>query len=243
MTGIYIFAVLLVIDLIIGIWYTVAAHPIVTKKAFWLKMLASGIFVANGFIALSLKGAERYGIMIVAALVLGIIGDALLSWEPFIRHDENEKRNNIIFTVIGAAFFLAGHIIYIIAFVKELHDKHAWNRTMFLIAWAIILGTAILVKTVIRVKLGKLAIPFLIYSMGLSAMGAQSITLALNGFAGHPVMQAVLIIAPLCFIISDSTLGLKFADDERFGKLPLRIVTLTTYYAAQMLFGFTISLM
>ena len=243
MTGIYIFAVLFVIDLIFGVWYTVEAHPIVTKKAFWLKMTASAIFVANGFIALQLRGVARYGVMIVVALVLGLIGDALLSWEPFIRHDENEKRNNIIFTVIGAAFFLAGHIIYIIAFVKELHDKQAWNRTMFLIAWAIILGTAIIVKTLIRVKLGKLAIPFLIYSMGLSAMGAQSITLALNGFAGHPWMQATLFIAPLCFIISDSTLGLKFADDDRFGKLPLRIVTLTTYYAAQMLFGFTITLM
>ncbi|MBQ9228146.1 MAG: lysoplasmalogenase [Eubacterium sp.] len=243
MTGIYLFSVLFVIDILVGSWYTVAAHPYVTKKAFWLKMLASGIFVANGVIALTMSEAKAYGKLIVIALVLGMIGDALLSLEPYIKQDAHERRNNIICTVIGAAAFLAGHIIYIIAFVKELHAKGAFDRKVFLIAWAIILATAIVVKTLIRVKLGKLAVPFLIYAMGLSAMGAQSITLALFGFVGHPVMQVVLVTAPLLFMISDSTLALKFADNKRFGKLPLRLVTLITYYAAQMLFGFTITLM
>ena len=74
-------------------------------------------------------------------------------------------------------------------------------------------------------------------------MGAQSITLALFGLSGHPVMQVVLVTAPLLFIISDSTLGLKFTDRERFGTLKIRLVTLITYYAAQMLFAYTIALM
>jgi len=243
MTSIYIFAALFVIDLIIGIWYAVEGHPYVTKKAFVLKMTASAIFVGTGIWLYNGTQAKEYARLIVAALVLGFVGDALLSLEPFIKQDLNEKRNIIICTVVGAVTFLAGHVIYIIAFVKELHNKQAFNLKIFLIAWAVIIALAILVKTCLRVKMGKLGYPILVYSLGLSAMGAQSITLALFGFGGHPVMQVVLVTAPLLFIISDSTLGLKFTDRERFGTLKIRLVTLITYYAAQMLFAYTIALM
>ncbi len=236
-----VFVILFIIDMVIAVMYAREGHPVVNLKSFWYKMLASGIFVANGVLSYLHSDKEKYSVLVLVALVLGLIGDAFLSFEPFVK-GENEKRNMMIATVVGALFFLAGHICYILAFVEELHIRRAFNLKIFLLAWAAIMLLAVIVKIALRAKLGKLGFPMLIYALGLSAMGAQSICLSLLGFAGNVPMQLLFFTAPLLFIISDSTLGLKFSDNERFGSLKIRMVTLITYYAAQMLFGLTIQL-
>lgn len=236
-----LFIILFIVDLVIAVMYAKEGHPEVNLKSFVYKMLASAIFVVNGVLAYMHNEPGKYGRLVVIALVLGLIGDALLSFEPFC-HGDNRQQKIVVFTVIGALFFLAGHICYILAFVEELHVRKAFNIKVFLLAWAVIILLAIIVKTALRAKLGKLALPMLVYALGLSAMGAQSICLSLLGFHGNLPMQLLFIVAPLLFIISDSTLALKFSDKERFGSLNIRMVTLITYYAAQMLFGLTVML-
>ena len=237
-----IFAVLFVIDLLIACAYAKEGHPDVTMKAFWEKILASGIFVCFGLYAYMNSDKGPYARLILIALVLGMMGDALLSLDPFFK-GENKKRNGIISFVIGAAVFLAGHIVYIVSFVKELKIRDAFNLPAFLILLAVIFVVALAVKKIKDVKLGKAGIPILVYSLGLSSMGALSICLAFFGFKGQFALQAVLVVAPLLFIVSDASLGMKIADKERFDTLKMRYVTLVTYYTAQMLFGLSIALM
>ena len=240
-TSIIIYAVVFVIDIAVGIWYAKEGYPETTMKAFWLKMLASGIFVATGVVFYLGSAKSKYDFLIIIALVLGIIGDALLSFEPFIRQGENRKRNILIVFFIGAGVFFGGHIVYIAAFVSEIKLLHAFDIKYFFIFWAAIIACTLVVKTALRVKFGKFAVPISVYSLGLSAMGALSFTLAIFGFKGNIAEQLLLFIAPSLFIISDSSLGLKFTDKERFGSLNIRYVTLITYYAAQMLFALTIA--
>jgi uncharacterized membrane protein YhhN len=237
-----IFFVPLALDLAVAVWYAREGHPDMTMKAFWLKMVASGIFVLHGlFWFLAVDSRREYAKFVMLALALGMVGDALLSFEPFLK-GEHKKRNTLIILVIGAGVFLAGHIMYIVAFIREFKALGTFKPAVFLIAWAVIWIAALIAKKFSGVRLGKLAYPMLVYSLGLSAMGAQSICMAICSFPGDYLLKGVMLLAPTLFIVSDSSLGLKFADRERFGTLQVRYVTLITYYTAQMLFGLSIML-
>ena len=106
---------------------------------------------------------------------------------------------------------------------------------------AIIFAITIIIKTALKIHLKKLLVPFLIYTLGLVSMASFSISLALCAFKGDIANQIVLFLGPTLFMISDASLGMKFADRERFGSLKVRYLTLFTYYTAQMLIGYTIS--
>lgn len=235
------FLILISLDVFIGMLYAKAGHPKVDLKAFLLKMTASGIFVFNGFYQYFTHPHTNYSRLIVIALVLGMLGDAFLSLEPFIKKNQFEQRNTVITMVIGAAFFLAGHIVYIVSFVKALLSKDAFNPIVFAVSLLIISAVTVTVKTALKIRLKKLLVPFIIYSLGLASMASFSISLALCAFKGEIGNQIVLILGPVLFMISDASLGMKFSDRERFGSLKIRYLTLFTYYTAQMLIGYTIS--
>ncbi len=236
-----LFLALLVVDVFVGIVYAKKGHPKVDMTALGLKMLASAIFVFNGLYLYLNSHRSEYGRLIIIGLVLGFIGDALLSFDPFIKKNQYEQRNMIIVTVIGAAAFLAGHIVYIVAFIKAMIAKDAFNAVVYAVSLVIIAVITVTVKTKLKLKLKKLLVPFIIYSLGLASMASFAISLAVNAFSGELAKQAVLFIGPVLFMISDASLGMKFSDRERFGSLKIRYVTLITYYTAQMLIGYTIS--
>ncbi len=236
-----LFIILLILDIAVGMVYAKKGHPKVDMTAFWLKMLGSAIFVLYGIYLYLNSSESQYGRLIVIGLVCGMIGDALLSFDPFIKKNQYEQRNIIITTVIGAVSFLAGHILYIVAFVRAMLSKDAFNAVVYAVSMCVIATITISVKTAAKVKLKKLLVPFIIYSLGLASMASFSISLAVNAFGGHLAQQAVLFTGPVLFMISDASLGMKFSDRERFGSLKIRYVTLFTYYAAQMLIAYTIS--
>lgn len=236
-----VFPILMVIDIIVACFYAKNSYPTVDKKAFWLKILASVIFVLCGGFAYYVCGGDSYSKLIMCALVCGLIGDGLLSCDPFFK-EENRKKGMIVTTIIGAGFFLLGHALYIVAFIKEIKRLDAFRLPVFLIVWLLGIGFGIGATIILKLKHGKLGVPMLIYMTGLCAMSALSINLALFGYKGGPLLQALLVIAPVIFMVSDATLGLKFADKERFSTANMRYLTLLTYYPAQMMFGITIVL-
>ena len=146
----------------------------------------------------------------------------------------------MIATVIGAAFFLLGHIFYIVAFVKEIRIIGAFRLPVFLGVWLAGVAVGVIAMFTLKLKLGKLGIAMGVYMLGLCAMGAISINLSLFGYKGNIPLQLLLVVAPLLFMISDASLGLKFADEKRFSTAKGRFLTLLTYYPAQMLFGLSI---
>ncbi len=233
---------LFIIEAILGGWYIKAGFPEITMTALIVKIAAGIVFVANGLIAYHAVGKSAYGITIVIALVFGLIGDAFLSFEPLFKEEDPRRKNKIIIsTVIGAAFFLIGHILYMIAYGRELKATNSFKPLLFFGIWAGTMLVAVIIKIGIKLKLGKFGFPILAYALTLSAMFALAAALSLAGFGGQPAKQAVLICAALCFVISDSSLGMRFFD-KRFHTLKHRTLTLTTYYAAQMLFGLSVYL-
>ena len=237
-----VFIVLMAIDIAVASVYAKKSYPSVDVTAFWLKMLASAVFVISGGIAYAQSDKEIYGKLVLSALVFGLVGDALLSLDPYVKNSdpEKEKKNLIVVTVLGAAAFLVGHILYIVAFIKEVKIRGAFRLPVFLGVWALGMCIAVGAVFILKLKPGKIGPPILVYTAGLCAMSALSISLALFGVKDNIPLQLMLFIAPVMFMTSDATLGLKFCDDKRFGTAKMRYLTLLTYYPAQMLFSISI---
>ena len=233
---------LFIIEAVLGGWYIVSGFPNVTKTALSVKIAAGVVFIVNGYFAYLTVGKTAYGFVIVLALIFGLIGDAFLSFEPLFRDEDATKKNKIIIcTVIGAAFFLIGHLLYMYAYGQEIRKVEGGHLGFFLIIWAVTITTAIIIKFAIKLKMGKFAFPILAYALTLSAMFALAVTLSVLDFKGQFLKQAVLICAALCFVVSDSSLAMRFFD-KKYHTLKHRTLTLTTYYAAQMLFGLSVYL-
>ena len=232
---IMVYAVLFILEAVFTCLFIRAGYPEATKKGFAFKMIASSVFVINGVYS-ALPFGSRFPVLIVTALALGLAGDIFLTFDPFIK-DKNDKKKSAFFILLGGAFFLAGHVVYMVAFAGEIKAKSAFSPLIF--ALGIILGIAGIFALILfsRVKPGKAIIPIGIYAAAISAMFALGLCLALGAYAGSPAAKIILIAAPVLFIISDSSLLLEFFDKERFNNMTVRSINLGTYFLAQMLFG------
>ncbi len=236
-TALEIFAALFVLEGIFAFGFIKAGWPESTKKGFVYKMLASAVFVAAGIYSfISIKEKSYYSLAILCGLILGFTGDIFLTLDPFIK-DKKSKMNTAAI-IIGGACFLFGHICYICAFVREMLARDAFSRVVTAVFWAgamlVILGA----KLILNIKAGKLTIPVFIYAAVISFKAACAVCLAKS--QGGAVSKAIIIAAPVLFLISDLSLMVKFFDKERFNTLPVRALNLGTYYLSQMLLAVSI---
>lgn len=227
------FIILLVAEIIFAAEFIIAGYPKATKKGFAFKMIASSIFLINGIVAYSHSDNLRYAELVTAGLAFGLLGDIFLTMDPFIKNKQSKKLP-LVFVVLGGVFFLLGHGAYITAFIVMIKQKSAFDLTLFAVTAAVTLTAVLLIGALLRIKPGRLLPGVVIY--------AAAVCLGVNGYPDKLITKAVLISAPVLFIISDSTLALKAFDKERFGTLTLRAVNLGTYFLAQMLFGLSVYL-
>lgn len=236
-----LFAILLIAESVFAILFIKAGYPESTKKGFYFKMAASAIFVANGIYFYFLSDKTPYTLTVVAALILGFLGDIFLTMDPFIKN-KSSKKLSTFFIILGGLFFLSEHIAYIYAFVGEIRQKEAFSLELFLTASLAVLIISFAVKILLKIRLGKFLIPIVIYSAAISSMFALAVCLALKGYPENTALNAGLFAAPLLFIISDSSLVIKYFDSKRFNTLTVRSINLGTYFLAQMLFGLSVYL-
>ena len=231
-----VYILLFIAEAIFASLFIKAGYPEATKKGFSFKMCAATVFVLNGIYAYfqGVKGA--YAISIVIALIFGFWGDLFLALNPFYKNRENEKKLSTFFVLLGGVFFLLEHVTYIVTFAKELKEKDAFDAFIFAGVLLAVLIIGIILTAVLKLKLGKFTVPIIIYALAISSMLAMSVCLAVKA-SGNMKLQAILFIAPILFVISDSTLVLKIFDKKRFDSMPVRIINLSTYFLAQMLFG------
>ncbi len=158
--------------------------------------------------------SQAYGYLILAGLCFGLLGDILLMLPS------NKLRQ-------GMTAFLAGHILYSIAFAGGTH-VFSLPALAVLGAW----GGAVFL--VLRPGLGGLRLPVAVYVAAAVVMA----WLALGRYLtfGDPKSLGVLA-GGLLFLFSDSMNGIK-----RFRR-PFRaaeVLVLAPYFAAQLLFALSI---
>ena len=227
-------------ETVFALLFIKAGWPESTKKGFFFKMCASAIFVLNGFIGYNFN-ISAYGKTVLFALIAGFIGDIFLTMDPFLT-TEKAKKLSMVFIVTGGIAFLTGHILYFAAYIGKLETFTAQSVKILVSGILILLILAVAVKFILKLSFEKLTAPILLYTLVISSLFSLGLCLAFTVLTGKPAAQITICIAPLLFIISDSSLVMKFFEKERFNTLSVRAVNLGTYFAAQMLFGLSIFL-
>lgn len=185
------------------------------------------MYLATGVLsAVALYRVTLYSLLILTALIFGILGDFFLSYK--------EDR----YFPVGVLFFALGHIVYSITFllVGEM-------RTIDYIVPVLILTMIMCIPIVfiikVKIDLGKLEIPILIYGLILLFFFVCCVTKGIIAIrAGNLPFGLCMLLGASLFIASDIMLGLKSGGM----KLPkiLRHAVTYTYFPAQTLFALSI---
>lgn len=192
------------------------------------KCVASLGFMTMGILALSLqKTLETWHFAVIAALLLGLMGDVFLGTKDLIK----EKHKDPLM-LSGLLFFLFGHIVFIIVFFILAGDFFYWMISL-LVIFPIAIFTLIKLK-IINPK--NAVVPILAYSLIIGAMAVFS----LNYFivSSGSARGIVVFIGALLFCLSDTLLTFfnfrEFKQEK--SKYILSYIYLPAYYTAQTLF-------
>lgn len=164
---------------------------------------------------------------ILVALIFDLIGDMLLSLHPFYNDKEAKKIN-----LAGILCFMLGHIMYIGVFIYFI----GFNPVHILYILIIPILFLILIFTKV-IKPKELTVPLIIYSIIISLIFIQGINFAIGKFI-EP--SSIIILGAILFIIANLTLALY--NFSKINSKWLISVCLITYYTAQILFAYSISL-
>ena len=235
-----IFGVLFVLDMIFASLYIKFGLPTVTKRSYCYKMFASGLFVVNGLVGYFVYNNGVFAKWVLLGLVFGCLGDIVIALEPFIKDNEKKKKHNTIAVTCGGVLFFFGHLLYIVAFLKELSITKAFIPVLYFSIVGGVVGLGFLTFLLTKIRMGKFTVPILFYAIAITSMFALSVNIAITNTTGGLLFKIIMFVAPLFFVISDTTIVLRFFNKEKYGTYPIRIVNLGTYFIAQMLFGLAI---
>lgn len=192
------------------------------KRYFFTKMIASLLFISIAVTAfLVLKKPAEYAVWIIAALVLGMIGDLLLVY----------TYNRKCF-LLGLVSFLIGQIIYGVTFLRYI--GFSWIDPVLYI---VLIAAALFTYTMVDLELGKMKIPVLAYLIIIMFMFVMAVSgLYKSGF--NAATTVLISSGAALFLASDVVLA--FVIFYKSPPKALRAVNLSLYYAAQMLLALTV---
>lgn len=207
-----------------------AQWPKKTKKSLALKMICASLFVAIGVTAMvGRQNYSPYAVLMVIGLAMCWFGDLFLHVSP-----------RQIYFFVGLIFFLIGHVFFASAYTVAITDMFPqasvfdW-REMIAIASLLVVGIVDRHFTMSH-KLGRAAVPVLIYAIALLTMFVKACSLGIRYvLAGMPCGVGVCLL--LCFggalfVASDSSLV--YINFDKRKTFPLKAFNLVTYFGAQV---------
>lgn len=205
-------------------------------KSLAAKMVCATLFVLVGFLSVKISGnTSDFARAMMLGLILGWIGDYFL----------HSERN--VFFGIGFVSFMAGHIVYIIAYMRALNTFEGYNHFNVIEVAAIIVLLSVSVYVFKRFKLEfsmkVLKIGVCVYTVILCTMFIKATSLGVNyalygGAYGVPAVL-VLFFGSLFFLLSDATIGVLMFGGQKKNR-PLKVFNIVTYFAGQMLLASSI---
>jgi uncharacterized membrane protein YhhN len=224
MPVLYILSGLSVAAALLSGLFNIKENPV---KRLVYKLLGSVLFCAVGLGAMYARGSfSTYGIGVMSALILGLIGDLFLCMNGLA-----EPGKLMFFNAVGFFCFLLGHVLFVAIFLS-VTTFHWQVLPVFLV---VPLGLGLfMISGMLNAK--KLNIALLGYSsfLGLMLMSAVNLYLNTKNIAG-----IFAVIAAVLFAVSDLSLALR-----EFGKFINKKFLIfdiqVTYYIAQCLFALSI---
>lgn len=202
------------------------------RSRFALKIITSFSFVVLGVvIIIEQKGSfeDPYCLSILGALALAFLGDFGLG-QYHLAHPIN-KIDKSHWQEIGFVFFSLSQVIYILTFFNQFSFNPAYLLVPFI-------GLILMFYIITRLKAfdKKRTALIMAYTFFLTFMLAS--TLSAAQATGYNYLGITLCVAGSLFAISDFTLIFKYYY-HKLRKLTT-VVSCITYYAAQLLFAFTL---
>ncbi len=209
------------------------------KKSFIYKAIGAALFVLCGFLCVKVSGNNTpYASLMMWGLVFGFFGDVFL----------HSLQNKSWHFVLGFLSFLAGHIVYIVAFWKAIKTTYPGSPVF---TWYELVATVALLALMLTIMLkmdifkGKeiLLVAFAAYGFILFTMLTKGLRYAIGeiAYGTNDNMLAVFLtvgLGAVLFTVSDVILGFTIP----MGKTTrlVRNINIGTYFAAQILFGISI---
>lgn len=193
------------------------------KKYFYTKIISSLLFVSTGVSALAVTQTPlSYSAFIVAALVLGLIGDA------FLVYDKNPK-----FFMLGLVTFLLGQILYGTTFLSV--NGFMWYD---IIIYIVMLTLVFVIYPKTNIDLGEMKKPVLLYYMIILYMFTMAVSsIYKDGF--NTITTIFVAVGATLFLTSDVILTFHLFDKNAHKSLKAWV--LVTYYIAQSLLALSIA--
>ena len=183
------------------------------------KTILSCLFVVVGLLQAGVD--PTYSNLVLGGLVLGMVGDVLLAIET-----PNTFK-------AGLVSFLAGHVMYIIAFVS-ISALSGWLSIAMVPIALFGMGSFLW----LRRHLGKMLVPVSVYIGVICVMLLAS--LAVLGFEDiSEIARSTIVAGAILFAVSDLFVARHRFVREQFAN---RLLGLPLYYAGQFLLAFSIGL-
>lgn len=216
----------IIIAVVLALWlpyYISTEYRWKQNQYFFTKMTASLLFISIAVTAfIILKSPAEYAVWIIAALVLGMIGDLFLVYVDRIKQFR-----------LGLISFLIGQIVYGITFLRYI--GFVW---IDVVVYVVIIAAAIFAYTRVKLDLGEMKIPVLAYLLIITFMTVMAVsTLYKTGF--NTTTTALISAGAVLFFASDVVLA--FVVFHKAPPKPLRAINLSLYYCAQMLLALTVA--
>ena len=153
--------------------------------------------------------------LVVAAILCGFVGDVFLLFRP--------RRWSF---PAGILSFAAGHVFYIVRFLKGVTISPAWYVCVVL-GLIGLLSTVLLMRYLWKGLPKKLRPPSFLYMLIIASMASCAVLFA---FYGASTLRGLAAIGGLIFVVSDSTLSIDaFHHPVRYRN----VIVMSTYIAAQ----------
>ncbi len=192
------------------------------------------VLLALAILVTSANNAKQF-LWIYWGLILGWFGDIFLFFsDNFLLFTQGSELYAFfveVFFMLGLASFLAGHILYIVGFMKDRKlvepTENQFVSKSSVMAWTGVIGVyAICIFSYLLPFLGEMALPVLLYVSAISVMLWAAIRRP-----NHLLNYKVIIIGALFFIVSDTILAISIFK----GYFPYAsIFVMTTYGLAQL---------
>lgn len=227
-------AFFIIVEIVFVPLYLKAFWPKPNKKSLCFKMICSTAFICTGIMScLIADNHSEYAVRILVALALGWIGDYFL-----------HAKDSLLLFIIGGGFFMAGHIEYIIVFIKT---AFIFNPESKIVTLYEIIAFIILIYTFGYISVKKFRFQSKFIMISTYAYGVFLITMLIKacvlgvtylnfGAENKIIIFIWLILGGVMFFASDFSLGVMLLGGQNQNRR-LKVFNIITYFGAQMLFA------
>ncbi len=194
-----------------------------------LKSFTSLLFILTCLAATSVSDHEGFGLLVVAGLVMGLLGDIWLDLKIIYPHDADT------WTLLGFAVFFVGHVFYLAA-AGSVAGVHVEAVVAGIVGIVLVAAVVILGEKPMGLHYGKFKAVSLVYGALLFFMAAYTLASALLvGDMGLLVMG----VGALSFLASDLVLSNTYFGLDRDGPA-WTVANYVLYYLGQYLIALSV---